>query len=91
LGDWDERQGATPAQVKQRARDKKVPYFRDAVVDLPAVAQEVAAAKARIEAVMPIRNASMTALKNEGVSRKVIAELSGCAPSRVSHITSDRS
>lgn len=86
LGVWPERKSATPDEVRARALARKVKYYRNAVNDLPSIAEEVESAKARIAAAMPIRDAMMIALKDQGLLRREIAEIAGCAPSRVSHI-----
>lgn len=87
LGDWPERPNQWDDTVHLRARARKIRFYRNAVHDLPGIAERVVRAKATVAAIQPLRDDLIRELYASGMKRSEIAELIDRNPSRVSHIT----
>jgi hypothetical protein len=88
LGDWPERPVSWDETVVERAKARKVRWYRDAAATLPGIAVKVVTAKAQKDVIQPRRNELVKELfEVHGLKRTEIAEIIGRTPSRISHIT----
>lgn len=83
---WPERPAAWDETVSARATEKKIRRYRNAAEELPEVAADVVAAKARIDAAEAVRDAAVPEVVASGVAPVDVARIINRHPSRISHL-----
>lgn len=87
---WPESTRAWTPATAERARQRRIPFYKDAARDLPKVAEDVFRDRTMVQRVLPMRNELMRRLSEQGMTRVELADIIGRRPSRVSHIVTGR-